>query len=407
MKIGVYLGDFPPEAGGGHSFQASVFRSFAELYRESEHEYVVICDAYNADYFRDLIHTQKIPVIPLKKRNYLERVISGIERFTPPFRILAGRKRSSKLTQLSEQAGIEFMWFVGTGSHYLDIPYLTVVWDLMHRTDPWYPEVSERGIWDFREETTTWFLRRAAAIITGTAVGREQIMHFYQVPPERITILPHPTPDYAFRTSDQSDTSVLQKYGLPEGYLFYPAQFWPHKNHANLLLALQQLRDEHSIQVPVVFVGSDKGNARYIRDLTVHLRLQDQVHFLGFVPQADIVALYSNALALAYVSFGGPENLPPLEAFATNCPVIAALIPGAKEQLGDAVRFINPADPADIASAVRDISSRPDLRSTLIQNGRERAARWTTNDYMRGVFKIFDDFQSTRRCWGYVSKPVD
>ena len=85
---------------------------------------------------------------------------------------------------------------------------------------------------------------------------------------------------------------VLSKYGIPGGYLFFPAQFWPHKNHVGLLLAVKLLREKHGLRFPVVFVGSDPGNRQYVQDLTEELGLSSQVHFLGFVPQKDLVGLY-------------------------------------------------------------------------------------------------------------------
>jgi glycosyltransferase involved in cell wall biosynthesis len=67
---------------------------------------------------------------------------------------------------------------------------------------------------------------------------------------------------------------------------------------------------------PLVFVGADKGNYQYIRELADELAISAQIYFLGFVPQEDLISLYRKAFAIAYVTFFGPENLPPLEAFA-------------------------------------------------------------------------------------------
>src|SRR6202008_1593978 len=110
--------------------------------------------------------------------------------------------------------------------------------------------------------------------------------------------------------------ALLRKYELRKNYLFYPAQVWSHKNHVNLLLAAAALKREHQIDLPVVFVGSNKGNEEYGRQFAAQLQPSMEVAFLGFVPLEDLVALYRGAFALAYVTFFGPENLPPLEAFA-------------------------------------------------------------------------------------------
>jgi glycosyltransferase involved in cell wall biosynthesis len=130
------------------------------------------------------------------------------------------------------------------------------------------------------------------------------------------------------------------------------------------------------------------------------LGLSDHVRFLGFVSQDDLVSLYRHALALTYVSFFGPENLPPLEAFALGCPVIASNVAGAHEQLGDAALLVDPKSPAEIAEAIKAVYENTSLRELLVRRGLARACRWTGGDFVRGVFSLLDEFVPIRRCWG-------
>jgi glycosyltransferase involved in cell wall biosynthesis len=146
-------------------------------------------------------------------------------------------------------------------------------------------------------------------------------------------------------------------------------------------------------------VGSNKGNENYIRKLISKLELSSQVHILGFVPQEDMIGFYQNALALAFMTFFGPDNLPPLEAFALRCPVIASKVSGAEEQLGDAALLVDPKSPDQIAEAINKLYNSPDLRKTLIELGSKRAQKWTGQDFIRGIFSILDEFEAVRRCW--------
>ena len=176
--------------------------------------------------------------------------------------------------------------------------YVFTVLDLQHRLQPWFPEVSAKGLWRRREEHYATAIRRASAVITGTESGKAEIVQFYQVPPERIKLIPHPTPRFALDAPKENNKEMLTKYHIPEGYLFYPAQFWPHKNHVTLLLAVRILREKHDLILPVVFVGSDGGNLQHVRRVVDELGLSTQVYFLGFVPRQELVGLYRNALAL-------------------------------------------------------------------------------------------------------------
>jgi glycosyltransferase involved in cell wall biosynthesis len=296
------------------------------------------------------------------------------------------------------------VWYLSAGgAGAIDLPYAVPVWDLQHRVQPWFPELSADGKWDAREMYWARCLGRASIVICGTEAGKREIMDLYHVPPDRIKFLPHPTPRFALDNAqslgDDSSSYVLGRYNLPKGYLFYPAQFWAHKNHIGVLLAVYLLRERYGIEFPVVFIGSDKGNLRYVKQEIEKLNLNDQVHFLGFVPQKDVVGLYRNAFALTYLSFFGPENLPPLEAFALGCPVIASKVPGAEEQLGNAAMLVDPKSPEQITDAIKRLHEDPLLRQALIEGGVKRALKFTGQDFVKGMFSILDEFESIRRTW--------
>ncbi len=310
-----------------------------------------------------------------------------------------GFERLSDIDRVATKLGVQFVWFLSAQPDRTDIPYMTVVWDLQHRATPWFPEMSAHGVWDSRDAVHRWFLQRASKVITGTKVGAAQIASFFQVPPENILELPHPTPSYVMN-EPATDTSadVLTRLGLNKPFVLYPAQFWPHKNHVNLLLAIAQLKRE-GLAVSVALPGSDKGNRAFIMDVAAREGISELVHPLGFVERSDLVALYRHALALAYVSWCGPENLPPLEAFALGCPVLASRIPGADEQFADAALFCEPGDPSSIADGIRKLHDDADLRRRFIEAGYIRARRFTPADYVNGVMTCLDEFETIRRCW--------
>jgi glycosyltransferase involved in cell wall biosynthesis len=293
---------------------------------------------------------------------------------------------------------IEFMWFITPVYLPVDMPYLTIVLDLQHRLQPWFPEVGLDAEWQGRESYFKDFLRRATYILVGTETGREELSFFYQIPKDRIRILPHPTPN--FTSNDlENDVSIIKKYNLPKNFLFYPAQFWAHKNHVNILHAIKYLKDNYKLHLPAVFVGSDMGNLSHVKQYVEKLGLEEQVYFLGFVSRNELIELYRNAFALVYMSFFGPENLPPLEAFSLGCPVIASKVQGAEEQLGDAALLVNPNKPEELADIVKRLWDDPILRDSLIKKGISRAPKWTGEDFVTKVFSILDEFEVIRRCW--------
>ncbi|HET7912103.1 MAG TPA: glycosyltransferase, partial [Pseudolabrys sp.] len=213
-------------------------------------------------------------------------------------------------------------------------------------------------------------------------------------------LLPHPTPRFALDagpgTPAPQDIAHLK---IRRPYFLYPAQFWAHKNHVNLVLALAELVSRHGLDVDFAFVGSDKGNRDHVWSVAKEAGVADRLNYLGFVSRDDLVHLYRNAIGLAYVSWCGPENLPPLEAVALGCPVVATRIPGAEEQLGGAALFVDPARPDDIADGLARIHSDAALRAALVSKGLARARRWTSLEYVSGAMDIFTNLEPMLRCW--------
>ncbi len=400
MHIGVYLSGFEPEVGGGYTFQVDVLRHILDEAENSPHHFTLLCATETIESFvRELGSVGKADIVYVRAPRAIGKAIGLLKRSSTLARRL--HHASGPIEHAARVCGAELVWYVSGGApETMDIPYIGTVWDLQHRLQPWFPEVSANCQWDIRESLLPRFLQRAAYVIVGTEAGREEVRLFYGVPSGRIRVLPHPTPSFAQASlTPEANTATLRKYNLAPGYLLYPAQFWPHKNHVNLILAIKVLRDRYGLMPRLVLAGSDKGNRAHVESVVKTNGLGDQVSFLGFIPVEDLVVLYQNALALAYVTLAGPENLPPLEAFALGCPVLASAVSGAEEQLADAALLVNPVDIDAIAAGIKLLHDDATLRARLIARGSERAHRWTGREFVQGVLRIAEEFAAIRRNW--------
>ena len=401
MKVGVYFPCFPKDSGGGHAFEWEMIQSLSRLASESRHELEVFFGkTEDFDIPAELTNAAITTRVIEEPRHRLKIIRKVYQRLRKELGMHPIVDPLSALQLVSQQEKIEFIWFATPIFVPVDIPYIATVWDIQHRLQPWFPEVSQNGQWEYREAYYSGYLQRATYIITPNRAGRDELSLFYQLPLERFRLLPHPTPKIEHLPTEDEVERVLEKYQLSRGYLFYPAQFWAHKNHVNLLLALRELKETYDQEKHLVLVGSDHGNLETVRGYTRALGLEEQVHFLGFIPREDIIALYCGAFALTYVSLFGPENLPPLEAFKSGCPVIVAKVRGAQEQYGDSVLLVDGLLPEEIAWAVIRLEQESDLRHSLIEKGQQRADAYNGMDYVRDVLNIFDEFEKIRRNWG-------
>src|SRR5437588_8413503 len=354
MRVGVYVGDMSPTAGGGFTFQDDVVNALLTYDGMSAHQFVILATHPPAALKSAKRGQFEFCRISGMRLNKLRRLFGlGFEPFVSALRVMG---LPTHLDRRLQARGIDIVWFVAPAFEATDTPYIYTLFDLQHRVQPWFPEVSERGRWLIREKSFAPLLMRASLIIAPNRASQEELELFYGIPAVRTCLLPHPTPSFALRAADDSGADVLQKFGLEPGYFFYPAQFWAHKNHIAALHAVRLLRDEHGVAARFVFVGSDHGNRKHVEQVASSLGLTGQLRVLGFVERRELVALYRHAQALVYLSYFGPENLPPLEAFALGCPVIASDVSGAREQLGNAALLIDPANWSQLAQAIMSLS---------------------------------------------------
>lgn len=400
MRIGVFLGTPPPQVGGGYTYATELLKCIRECSNHSKHHFSVIGWERDPPPIVQKYELEYLSLYGTFPRRAISRLVRDgrrlLRQLVPRSAVAYPKKWEH---QLILNHGIEMMWHLTPTWLTLEVPYISTVWDLEHRMQPYFPEISTEGQWSKREGFYSDALRRAAIIITGTNAGKAIIEQLYQIPRERIKVLPYPVPAFASNARRDTPLNVRAKYEIPDGYVLYPAQFWPHKNHVGLLLAVQVLRDRYDLTIPLVFVGSDRGNQTYVKETAEALGLSGQVFLLGFVPQEDLTALYQHALGLGFVSFFGPDNLPPLEAFALGCPVIASNVMGAQEQLGGAALLVDPRNAEDIAAAIKLLYDDKSLRHTLIAKGAERAGKSGGREYVEGVIAVLDEFESIRRCW--------
>ncbi|WP_035985354.1 glycosyltransferase family 4 protein [Leptolyngbya sp. KIOST-1] len=405
MKVAIPVSSAFPSAGGGYTFESEIVAALLDLAPTIGHQITIFSGAEGQGQATPhpnltILHPPS-QLIPAGLRRGLDLAYSS---GSPKLANQADKVQAAFVRRFVLQNHFDLCWALAPAALIQcptrQVPYALTIWDLQHRLQPYFPEVSQGREWGKRERFYQINLPRATYIITGTERGKFEIERFYQIAPERIQVIPFPTPRLAeaIANSPAPKEDFLARHGLPSRYFFYPAQFWPHKNHSTLLQAFKLLVEQHG-DVALVLTGSDKGNAGYIRQLIHDLNLADRIHILGFVSKEDLACLYKHALGLVFPTHFGPDNLPPLEAFSLGCPVIASDVPGATEQLGDAAILVDPRDAAQLALAMKSLCEDETLRQELIQRGLTRSKSWQPGDYAKRLIALLDEFESIRHCW--------
>jgi 1,2-diacylglycerol 3-alpha-glucosyltransferase len=157
------------------------------------------------------------------------------------------------------------------------------------------------------------------------------------------------------------------RYHLPAGpRILFVSRLAKDKEIDVLIRAMRRLHSEVGAHLLLAGRGDDRPR---LEALTAELGLQECVHFLGFVPEEDMPALYRASDLFAIASIVEVQSIPTLQAAATGLPIVAANALALPELVhnGDNGFLVPPGDPEAMARAILDILQEPDLAERMGQ----------------------------------------
>ena len=295
---------------------------------------------------------------------------------------------------------IDLVYFLGPNlvSHGLsNIPYIFTLWDIGHLDILEFPEVSYNGQFNTREFTNTRSLKKSYKVIVDLEWGKKNAIKRYNLDEKRIEVLKL-LPNIRINKTG-TPVRIKEKYKLKNDYIFYPANFWAHKNHMYILKAIKILRVEKHIDIDVIFSGSAEGNLEYILNKAKEFKIDDLIHYIGFVPNEEIPSLYKQSLSLVMPTYLGPTNIPPLEAFAYETPVCYSDMPFFREQVGESVFFMDLRDPSSLVKNILTIQNDKQIVEEKKEKGLQVLKNWNEEDFYKKLLNIFNEYKYVRELW--------
>jgi glycosyltransferase involved in cell wall biosynthesis len=267
-------------------------------------------------------------------------------------------------------------------------PFVFTLHDLQEKH---YPEHFGRATRAWRHVTNKLLTARAARVICESRfVGNDIVTHF-GIPAARLEVVPAP-PIASIRSGHLSDAeiaAVKTKLGLPDQYVFYPAQFWPHKNHLRLVEAFARIASAFP-DCRLVLTGKQRDEYERVFARVRELGLADRVQHLGYIEASELAVVYQCATVVAVPTLFESISIPVYEAFSIGTAVCASHVVALPEQVGDAGLLFDPTSPEDIAAAIGRLLGDPALRRTLVERGHRRMAEVTHASYATRLGAIVD-----------------
>ena len=230
---------------------------------------------------------------------------------------------------------------------------------------------------------------RASRILTVSEFTKQDIQQYFGYDPKKITVA-YEAVD-AFPRPAVNDAEVRTRLQLPQRFLLYVGNAYPHKN-LEQLIALVQALPAHYRDLHVVIVCKQDYFLQRVQALVQQANVADRVHFTGYVSDADLGALYRLAHAYIFPSLYEGFGLPPLEAMAQGTPVLSSDAACMREILGAAALYFNPRDVHGMLAALQKLDADPATRAKLIAAGRAQVQRYSWSALARTTLQAYHDF---------------
>jgi glycosyltransferase involved in cell wall biosynthesis len=243
------------------------------------------------------------------------------------------------------------------------IPIVAMVVDLLHR-DYSLSISEEEKHW--REKYFSQMISYADRFQVISDYTGERLIRHYGIAREKV-----------FRTylPIQDRLQVTEAARQPEKhFFFYPANFWPHKNHDVLLIAYQIYRHQAGPDAwDLVLTGGDDSRKLVLQQLAISLGIEDHVTFKGHISDKELARYFSSASALVFPSLHEGFGIPAVEAMRLGVPVLASDAGSLREVIGEAGLLVDSRKPLELAAAMYEIARSEEWRNELRRRGFKRA----------------------------------
>ena len=160
------------------------------------------------------------------------------------------------------------------------------------------------------------------------------------------------------------------KFTNDKKFIFYPAQFWEHKNHMLILNIIKYLKDNKQNEISFIFSGADRGIFLKIKKIVKEEGLNDYVNFVGNISELELIAIYKYCDYVIMPTFIGRCSLPLLESLYFEKTVFY------NEDILDEdflkyVIGINPKNPEDCFLKIKKFILNKDVNKRKVQNLRD------------------------------------
>jgi glycosyltransferase involved in cell wall biosynthesis len=216
-------------------------------------------------------------------------------------------------------------------------------------------------------------LKNIDYVLTISKYSKNEIARHLNFPKEKIKVIYIGVSDF-FRVL-KNKKEIRSRLDIDYDFLLCVGNIEPRKNLGTIIESFHELRTR-GFKHKLVIIGSEKkvGN---LYGLITALGLRNEVIFTGYVDNSTLRDYYNLADIFLFPSLYEGFGIPPLEAMACGCPVIASNTTSLPEVVGDAAIMICPTKTSEIVCKIQALLRSRKQRAILINRGLKRVKRFT------------------------------
>lgn len=265
-----------------------------------------------------------------------------------------------------------------------------------------YPENFSLFVRWYRYTIFNLSVKRAVMVQASSRFMKNDFKNYFMLPEGRLRVIPEGIMEefFNFQPDDTQGVDFLKKYGLRPGYIFYPSQHWPHKNHKTLIRAIDYVRRKYDIDFELVCTGEIRGFLHHqssvfaknswfdkftlfifsgqrhdsfqdLYDFVIDNGFDKFVKFIGNVKFSELFYAYHYAEMVVLPVIYESSSLPLREAMALGKPVIASRN-GVNEEMNidENIILFDTFDYKDLGEKIYALHGNESLKKKLIEKSK-------------------------------------
>ena len=405
MRIGINCLSLSPSfVGGLNTFAQGLLSGFASV--AEQHRFRLYATTVNQQLFQSLRGKQNFEIVAFDERTIATKKnvcrASLVLASDSLFKSISDRVFRDLRSMMDQDNDILYTPSVVLQSFDSNIPTVLSMHDIQHLHYPQFfsrpKRLSRRITYGLSAKYANFFQASSQFI------KADLLAHFKSISPEQISVIPEGVRVEDF-TKSANCNSLNARYALPQKFLLYPAQLWPHKNHMLLLRALKHIERKRGLRIPLILTGGKYTAASTVLGFIADQSM-DYVSYLGKVPFEDLVGLYQRAAFLLMPSLHESNSLPILEAAAAGTPIIASRIPPNQElaRVLD-LNLFDPLNSEELEAVLLRLWEDGLTTASQVRKNRERISLYSWENAAQQYLRLFADILGDANGQSVASHP--